>query len=325
MADETHQTQAPSEAPADGKDGFSAAFAERSADPAGQAAKSQEDEEGKPPSSDQGPAVEAGSEEAPAGKAAATEQTSSGQAKAFDPYDGMSPEQRSYWERKEASERSNRGRVGALTKKLNAVTIGTPAPKAPERTEEQGGQASEGGEGEGGDTVSDLDKRLQAVTDEYGDVVGPVVELLKEVRTKIDTLEKGPALKAEIDADAEVLTEAYGELEKVHPDYATIAADQNFNAWLGDQPQKVIDLANSFDPREVSLVLTLFKTERSAATAPQSGQSSETGTTDGTATDDRRKRQLEGSRQVPGKGQPAVAGVPDDFSSAFKARAGAQR
>lgn len=317
MADDPNQ-QKPQDVPAAeaGEDGFGAAFAERSADPAGQAAKAQED--GQKPS-DNEPAPKAGSEEAPAEKAA-TEQTASGKAAAFDPWDGMTPEQRSYWERKESSERSNRGRVGALTKKLNAFTIGTPAPTAAPKQDEKGEKVVTGTE-EVAQTVADLDKELQAVAGEYPDVVGPVVKALEAVRDKIDKIELSTTTKAELEADTEAMTEAYGALERVHPDYAEVAADQNFAAWLGDQPPKVIELANSFDPREVSLAISLFKTERSAVTGQQPAGEGDQGEQGSTATDDKRKRQLEGSRQVPGKGQPTAAGVPNDFGSAFKARA----
>jgi len=330
MADEHDQTKQPESQPAaeDGEGGFSAAFAERSADPAGQAEKQSDDEPEEGKSSEEEPA-KAGSEEAPA-KEAATEQATSGEAKAFDPWAGMTPEQRSYWERKESSERSNRGRVGALTKKLNTFSNASPAPSAAPKKQEEQGKADEGksDEEEAETTASDLDKELQKVVEDYGDVVGPIAEVLKKVRAEIEDLKKAPAIKDEIDSDAEAIAEALGALEKVHPDYQAIASDKNFAAWLADQPQKVIDLANSYDPREVSLTLTLYKTERSAATAKQSGeggekegQEADQGKQDSTATDDKRKRQLEGSRQVPGKGQPAAAGVPNDFSSAFKARA----
>jgi hypothetical protein len=303
------------------KDGFGAAFRERAANPGGQAPEPQQD--GAAPS-DKEPAP-AGSTEAPAG--AGAEGTTSGtEATALDPWADLKPEQKSYFERLRDSERSQRGRVGALTRKLQGMA----APKAPETAPEEkpAKQAtdtdSKTGEDGKADSVSDLDKRLQAAVDEYGDVVGPIAEVLKDVRSEIAAL-KGTVSTVEVEKDAQKLTEAYKALETVHPDYLAISEDQNFAAWLGDQPKQVIDLANSFDPREVSLALTLFKTERSAAIASQTGEGGDKGDKGSTATDTKRQRQLEGSRSVPSKGGTAVAQVPNDFSLAFKARVAQQK
>ena len=310
------------------KDGFGAAFAERSNDPGKQASETQADGADKEPSNKEPAEPQAGSTETPA-DAAASDAPADPPAKA-DPWEGLTPEQKSYFERLQASERSNRGRVGALTKKLHSTTAprATDQPAAPagdkapqqDREAEQGTKTEGTTEGEGADKASDLDKRLQAAVDEYGDVIGPVAELLKDVRAEIAGI-KATVSAVEVENDAQQLTAAYAALEQVHPDYQALAADDNFAAWLGDQPKPVVDLANSFDPREVSLVLTLFKTERSAATAKQPGGEGEPGKEGSTATDAKRQRQLEGSRQVPGKGQPAAAGTPKDFSSAFHARA----
>lgn len=324
MADENNQTQALEGAPAEGKeDGFSAAFAERSADPAGQAAKSQEDEEGKSPSSEKEPA-EAGSAEAPAEKTAATEQTTSGAATA-DPLDELTPEQlrqrlrdtEAERSRLQQSDRSQRGRLGALTRKYNELEAKLKAPKeAPKAGEE--GASSEGGN-------ADEDAEYRRTVEEYNDVVGPMAKKLEELQAKIDKIEQPASTASEIDKDAEELTKAIEDLEREHPDLAQHGPGSDFDKWLADQPEKIASLANSFDPAEVSLVLSKFKLERSAAIASQSGEGGEEkGKQESTATDDKRKRQLEGSRQVPGKGQPAAAGVPNDFSSAFKARSEAQ-
>lgn len=322
MADKDQQEPNPAGQPGEeqAQDGFGAAFAERASDPGKQeaAAEPQKDGGEAQPSKDE-PADKAGSAEAPAA-AAAEEGTSGTAVKPADPWEGLTPEQKSYFERLQASERSNRGRVGALTKKLQSTATTkapSPAPEAKPAKQDAEPEGSESGEA----TASDLDKRLQAAVEEYGEVVGPLADVVKEIRAEIDGI-KASVSKVEVDADAQELTKAYADLEKVHPDFAAVAEDKNFSAWLGDQPSKVVDLANSFDPREVSLVLTLFKTERSAALASQTGQEGEDkGDKGSTATDTKRQRQLEGSRQVPGKGQPSAAGVPNDFSSAFKARA----
>lgn len=313
MASNADQQQAPGNAaPADGEEvGFGAAFSERSADPGKDEIETQSGADEAP---DKAPA-EAGADEAP-GKPA-TEAGQSGKADAFDPFAGMTPEQRSHWERVSNSERSNRGRVGALTKKSNDLDAKLKAASGAPRQGEEEDRAEERAEGQ--DDKPTLDKRLQQATEEYGDVVGPLVEALNEVRAEIDAIKK-PQVQADEDADAAKIANDLAELEKVHPDFREYdESNADFDKWLSEQPQKVIDLANSFDPREVSLVLTTYKTERSIELA-QGGEEDAPGQQPN-ATDTKRARQLEAGRQVPGKGQPTAAGVPNDFSSAFSARA----
>jgi hypothetical protein len=327
MADSNNQQQQDGQQPSGEQQdevGFGAAFAERAADPGRQASETQED--GDEPS-DKDPA-EAGSTEAPSDKEA-TDQTASGTAEEADPWAGLTPEQmrqrlteiEAERDRLQASERSQRGRVGALTKKLNALRA---------TAAQQPSQQEQTGEGSGGKEESDLDKRLKAIAEEYPDVVGPVAEALALVRAEVDGLKKPAATGGEadgddeLDADAEAITKELDALKKAHPDFEAVAADQNFAAWLKDQPDEYTQLVNTFDAKKVGSVLTLYKAERSAASASQSGDGGEPGKQESTATDDRRKRQLEGSRQVRGSSQPAAAGVPKDFSSAFKARAQAQ-
>lgn len=315
MASNADQQQAPGdEAPASGEEvGFGAAFSERSA---GQGKDDNETQTGADEAPGASPKGDA--DEAP-GKPA-TEAGQSGDGKAFDPFAGMTPEQRSHWERVSNSERSNRGRVGALTKKLQSSTAAPKAAPAAKDAQEPGKQAEESAEGQ--DDKPTLDSRLAHVAEEYGEVVGPLVEALAEARAEIDKI-KAPQVKADEDADAAKIAADLEQLEKVHPDFREY--DENnadFGKWLGEQPQKVIDLANSFDPREVSLVLTTYKTERSIELA-NGGEGGEPGQQPN-ATDKRRERQLEAGRQVPGKGSAAVTQTPNDFSSAFQARAKAK-
>ena len=121
--------------------------------------------------------------------------------------------------------------------------------------------------------------------------------------------------QVDLQNDSTAIANAYADLEAKHPDYAAIGADPAFIAWGEAQPPKVQELLTSFDADEVSLGLALYKAER-GLTRP-TGQQGNTGT----ATDDRRARQLEGSRSVTSRGAPAATGVPDDFAAAYKARA----
>lgn len=314
MANEQQQQEpATSEVPDDGEQTFDEAFAAAAKSPG----QTPEDEPADTDSSVPDPADEAGSTDAPDEGAEEEDTSEAKPAKAFDPWENLTAEQKAHFERLAASERSQRGRVSALTRKLNTMpSTGAPAPTEDKAKEPEPKQ----GEEEQG-TAQTLDERLQAVMEDYGDVVGPIAEILKEVQSKVDGLSKAATTKDEVDADAEELTEAYKALETAHPDYQQYSAkNQDFTGWLGEQPEKVVELANSYDPREVSLVITMFKAERSIAQGTQPAESDEE-PKGGNATDEKRKRQIEGSRQVSGRGQPAASGVPDDFEAAFSSHA----
>lgn len=309
MSERTDQTQDATASDADGKD-FGEAFGERAAPEA-----KPEDEEAEANSSAQGEPAEAGSDEAPAGAAAETE--TSGEAKPFDPWEGLTPEQKAHFQRLDASDRSQRGRVAALTRKLN--TTAAAAPKAPAKQQEQ--QAPEV---EGEVDASDLDKELASVMEDYGDVVGPLAKVLKKVQAQVDSLAESKKADASVEQDAEELADAYRVLGENHPDYREIGQDPKFAEWIAKQSAKVQSFATSYDPEEVSLTLTMFKAERSLAAQQQPAAGEDSGTQGSTATGDKRKRQIEGSRQVPARGQPAAGGTPNDFGAAFDARSKAK-
>lgn len=331
MAEDNTQTETPpeekaaTEAPStegtdtsqSDEDGFDAAFTERASGQDGEdAIETQTD--GDEPSTNDEPAPVARSEEAPADDAATDKPNNDG-ATAFDPWAGMSPEQIAHFKSMENSERSNRGRVSALTKKLNsAPKAAAPAPEPSKEETASAPNKETATPAEGEETASELDARLQEAVSEYGDVLGPVADILKDVRSKVDALETDKTTKEEVDAEAEEMTAALGKLETAHPDYQQVAKDNSFLAWLADQSPKVGELANSYDPEEVSLTLTLYKTERAAALAVQSAN--EEGDLKANA-NKKRARQLEGNRQVTTRNAPAATSTPDDFDAAFAARA----
>lgn len=284
-------------------EGFGSAFSERASD------GDKDSTAGTSPATNE-PAP-AGSEAAPSQEAAGAPQAEP--AATHDPLDGLTPEQRQYVERLQASDRSQRGRVGALTKKLNHQERAQAA-QAPTHREEQPREQADGEPAK----ASDLEARLAQVAEEYGDINGPIIEAIREIRSKVDQMQ--PAVEqVDLDKTTAEIEQSYVTLEGRHPDFALVAQDPNFLGWAEDQPRRVQELLNSYDPDEVSLGLTLFKAERGASlqASGQGGGGSDTST----ATGDRRARQLDGSKQVSSRGTPAAAGVPNEFGSAFKARA----
>lgn len=281
----------PEETPAEEQNSFADAFAARTVGEEAPAEPAPTEEEGAKPA-----------DAAPA-SVAATEEVAAKGGSNFDPFAGMTPEQKAHWERVQHSDQSQRGRVAALTRKMQQGTAHTaPAPAAKTDTADTG-KANEG---------DDLDAKMKAAAEEYPDAVGPFVEIITAMKSQIADLSKTVQPIADDRSEAE-LTEAYGILAKAHPDFAQIAADPSWEAWIEDQPEEIQRLATSFDPDHVSKTLDLFKLERAQA-APAVD----------TATEEKRKRQLESGRDVPTKGVPAASGVPNDFNAGFSARAKAQ-
>ena len=235
-------------------------------------------------------------------------------AEAPDPLASLPDEARSYVEqiireRDEARHRasSDASRVAALSRKLQTLTTASPsATPAPAKAEE-----------------SDAEKALNAKVDQlrkdYGDIAEPLIELiekqrqgLSEVRTTLEGLSE--------ERQAAVIAAETRALEERHPDWREVAADPTFAGWLEGQPENIQRLATSWDARETSVALTLFKTERAEATgqgkasaAPATPAKTEAAAT----TDTRRSQQLDGGRDVRSKPAPAASGPPEDFDAAF--------
>jgi hypothetical protein len=257
--------------------------------------------------------AEAGSDAAPSDEAASD--APAAPAQALDPWEGLKPEQRSYFERLAASERSQRGRVGALTKKLNGAQR-TAQPSESQPAERQPSTAS-GDEPSPASSIEARLEKLDAVAEEYGDINGPVVEELKALRAEINAI-RPKVEEVDLDKSAYELEKAYVALEEKHSDWETVAGTPEFLEWAKTQPENLWAMVNSYDPAEVSLAITLYKTENGLASRA-TGEADE-GANGSTATGDRRQRQLDGSKQVTTRGAPAATGVPNEYSAAFHAR-----
>jgi hypothetical protein len=297
--DEKPEAQPEGEAEGD----FGSAFAERASGDADKSDSGQPSSDAEPQGSDaQAPSQEASPAETPADAPSV-------------PREEMTPEQiRQENERLQALLRTERGRTGALSKRLREQAA-APAPKP--KSEEQPSDA----DGEQASDAGDLEARLDKVVEEYGDITGPLAEAIKSIRSDIAAI-KPKVDEVDLDKSAYELEKAYATLEERHSDWASVAGTDEFKVWTEAQPENMKAMINSFDPAEVSLALTLYKAE-SGITAQATGGGDQ-GANGSTATGDRRQRQLEGSKQVTHRGAPAAAGVPNEFGAAFHARAKAQ-
>jgi len=202
------------------------------------------------------------------------------------------------------------GRASGLQRQLNALKTGTTAATAPQNT----GQDGKGDEPS--DAWKVLDDKIKALEEDYPEIAGVIVPLLKQQRDELANVKGQMAPVIEAD-QAEVVAAQQSALEAKHPDWRNYApgANADFDGWINAQPENVQRLAGSWDAREVGVALTLFKTEQ--AEAKRQGNQQDPAPKDKTATDARRQRQLDGGKVVGSRTAPAAAGAPDDFAGAF--------
>ncbi len=295
MADNDGNLPAPVETPAQEDADFSAAFAERTGR-----------EEETPKDNEPDANEEQSASEAPAAEGKPTQ----GQGSEFDPWNGLSDEQKSYFEGLKQSESSQRGRVSALSRKINDMEKAATVPPAPKD------QGEGDKEPKAKETKAERADRMRKAADEYPDAVGDLVEEVLEMRDRLENSQpKAPAESSPPD-DAE-LEKEYAALEKAHPDYRTIGADPAYANWVGTKSEAIRALATSYAASDVSSVLSLYKAEREASLSSKGNAEEKTNTNA-----QKRERQLEGSKAVESRGSPtSSAPAADDFNSAFKARA----
>lgn len=290
MAEVDGTSTAPAEAPAQEENSFGDAFAER-------AGPTEKQPEADAPKDEQQPAPAAESEQAPAEEQG---------AKSFDPWDGLSEEQKSFFTSLRHSESSSRGRISALQRQLNEARAAPPAQQQQQREEPK-------------DDTPSRAERLKLAAEEYPDAVAPLVEAIVDLEARLDAAKPQAPATEEAEAPNEAQLEVeYQTLEKAHPDYRQIAQDAKFAEWVGGKSEAIQALSTSYAASDVASVLTLYKAERTAAQPPAN-----TGKPDTNA--QRRERQLEGSKAVQPRGAPATSGpASDDFNAAFAARAKAR-
>lgn len=202
--------------------------------------------------------------------------------------------------------KSDASRVAALSRKLQQVQTAPAPAKAPEPTEAQ----------------KALDGKIEQLKKDYGDIAEPLIELIESQKKELDSVRT--TLHGLNEAQqAQVIVAETQALEARHPDWREIAQSKDFQEWLVIQPPNIQGLAESWDARETSVVLTLFKTEAGVATGQTEEPRQDDKSTDAkpkadAATGARRSQQLEGGRDVRSRPAPAASEPPDDFDAAFK-------
>ena len=226
------------------------------------------------------------------------------------------------------SDEGSRRRASGLQRQLNALQA-TTAAQPPQ--DAKGGKDGE----EPSDAWKALDEKIKQIEEDYPEIAGVIVPLLKAQRDELADLKSRvtPVIVAD---QAEAAAEQVATLEAKHqdwrnfgvsdsPEYTKYLAAQpeevrreneNFRNWLGDQPGSIQKLAQSWDASEVAVALTLYKTER--AEAIKTGGDEAPGKKEADATGAKRQRQLDGGSDVRSRAGSAASGAPDDFTGAFE-------
>lgn len=200
---------------------------------------------------------------------------------------------------------SDANRVAALSKKLQQLQLATP-PSAP-APEEKPSEAQLA-----------LDGKVKQLREDYGEIAEPLIELIEQQKKELSTV-RTVLTGLSQERQAQVIAVEQQALEERHPDWRDIAVSTDFEGWLEVQPDNIKRLATSWDARETSVVLTLFKAERAETT----GQGTETPPKEekpkaDAATGARRSQQLDGGRDVGSRPAPAASDAPEDFDAAFE-------
>lgn len=197
---------------------------------------------------------------------------------------------------------SDANRVAALSRKLQNITNAqTSSATAPDKATE----AKEA-----------LDDKIKQLREDYGEIADPLIELIESQKTELNQVRTALSGMGEAQ-QAQMVAHEEAALEGAHPDWRQIAQSPDFAGWLSVQPDNIQRLASSWDARETSVALTLFKTDRIAATGGME-QSRQAPHSADAATGARRSQQLEGGRDVRSRPASATSEPPDDFDAAFK-------
>lgn len=196
---------------------------------------------------------------------------------------------------------SNRGRVSALQRKLDAL----------ER--QQQAQPKQAAEISNPDGSGMTDDQWESFTSEYPEVAKAMESKLnmvtRQAEQRVDALVNSrlEQINAEVaplkqKAHDEFINSQASALDSKFPDWRETVTSDSFKEWIGRQPSRVQELVESDDVQDASWLIETYKT---TAGEPRSAQSAS------------KQERLRNSVGVKNKGAGRPAGVPDDYESAF--------
>lgn len=105
---------------------------------------------------------------------------------------------------------------------------------------------------------------------EYGEVYDVVDTMATNAATEVVAEMKVKMAEMEEKHAKELADSSYSELLGYHPDFVTLSQDDNFKAWLADQPEQLSRAVthNSTDAKWAAKVITLYKQEAGVKSKP---------------------------------------------------------
>jgi hypothetical protein len=175
--------------------------------------------------------------------------------------------------------------------------------------------------------AAERDEELLRVGDEYPDIAMPLIEVIADLRSQVAELSTDASRRRELEqsqAELAMQEQLAGEeqaLARDHPDWDALVRSQDFADWAMAQPRMVHEalLRNGegiVDGAEASKILGDFKRDATSGSLG-SGPSSIA---------QRRGRQMEGARHVPGR-QGAIPGegIGGSYSEEWKRQESEER
>jgi hypothetical protein len=219
-------------------------------------------------------------------------------------FDGLPPDQaqavaelQANYARVQHSENSNRHRVSALTKKLNALEQAQQEAQTVQAT----APATEGGEDAQPTTAVDLVQFEEDFPEVFAAMkamnaqeIAPMRQQLNDVTPTIDSINE--------DREQQVLQAQFNALQSQHPDYRQIQENPDFWGWVEGQSEGVKQLVGSRSADDNIVLLDLYKRSIPPATVNN----------DATPT---RPREGDADEGLPRAGVGRLNGSPDDGDS----------
>lgn len=259
----------------------------------------------------------------PADAAPADPRIKSGEeAKPADIWAAALPEQKAAWgalSKKatdlEHADRSNRGRLSTLTRRLNDLEArerdAAPAAAAPDKKAPKDDKPTDAKKTY---LASDGWKKFK---DEYPEVAAPLEGMVSEMRADSERMSRELSTLSTDRRDR-----AAGEQEHVldtrHADWRDVTGAKAFGEWLQGQPAYVQDATRKNgesikDGEEAADIVGRFK----ASSHFKPAATKAAGSDEPSNLAQRRERQLKSASSVPSRGPGPASGPPEDFDAAF--------
>lgn len=205
--------------------------------------------------------------------------------------DGRNPDEslKDQLERLQHKFKSQKGRTVAQQREIDQLKAQlASAPKA--QTEKKGDDPQ----------TTERREKLKAAQEEYGDVIGPVVDTIKDLESRLESLSAKDAAKLDQSRSryAELVAQEEAAFTSEHPDgFDVIVKNRKvFDDWIEDQPKALRDIyrenmAEITDGTKAAYLVSLFKSDlEDTGSTPAK--------TENEKLQSRRQRQLDGARST---------------------------